>query len=248
VEFLAGKSLKETLAVIASWQGVPLNYSRIGAELNISCSSAKARLQCLVQARIAVLLPPLEGVPAENKTRKSPKLYLTKPALSLVSPKKLPGQSALTRREGRPAATPGTAGPEEVRFRGRMIRAVCRLETARNPRSTFWYYGGYGKTHVELIVQTAVKRIGFVFLQDLRLSRWCWSYCRRVFRQGIIQGAFVLYPGRRVFFAADRLVVVPADEFFRYYRRWMNACLGSSRKLLLRMARAYNSAHAQDLP
>jgi hypothetical protein len=146
------------------------------------------------------------------------------------------------------AMTPGRPAPKEVRFLLRMVRTIRRLETARNPCSTFCYYGGYGKTHVELIVQTAVKRIGFVFLQDLHLSRWCWSYCRRVFRLGIIQGGFVLYPGRRIFFVADRLVAVPTDEFFRYYRRWMNACLGSSRKLLLRMVRAYNNAHARDLP
>ena len=234
MRLLDGASLRETLAIIASWQGIPLNYSKIGDQLNISCASAKLRVQYLVQARMAWLLPPLEGVPETTKTRKSPKLYLTQPAMSLVPAPK-------------PAAS-RTPVPGEVRFRGRMARAVCRLETARNPRSTFWYYGGYGKTHVELIVQTAVKRIGFVFLQDLRLSRWCWSYCRRVFRQGIIQGGFVLYPGRRVFFVADRLVAVPADEFFRRYRRWMNACLGSSRKLLLAMARAYNSAHAADLP
>lgn len=125
-----------------------------------------------------------------------------------------------------------------------MIRTVCSLETARNPRSTYWYYGGYGKTHVELIAQTALKRIGFVFLQDCRFNRWCWSYCKRIYLKGIIQGGFVLYPGRRIFFAAERLVALPSGEFFKHYRRWLNACLGSSRKLLLRMVRDYNSAHA----
>jgi hypothetical protein len=128
-----------------------------------------------------------------------------------------------------------------------MIRRVRDLEATRHRSSTFWYYGGYGKTHVELIVQTAVKRIGLVFLDQNRLSRWCWSYCKRVFNQGILQGAFVLYPGHRIFFAADRIVVLPAEEFCSRYRRWMNACLGSSRKLLLRMVRTYNTTHAEHL-
>ena len=158
--------------------------------------------------------------------RKSPKLYLKGSARRFLSA----------------ASTP--ADPE-ILFRSRMIQRVCSLETARNRSSTFWYYGGYGKTHVELIAQTAVKRIGFVFLQKNRFNRWCWSYCRRIFMQGIIQGAFVLYPGHRIFFAADRVVMVPAEEFFEHFRPWMNACLGASRKLLLRMVRSYNSAHAE---
>jgi hypothetical protein len=126
-----------------------------------------------------------------------------------------------------------------------MIRTIRTLETARHKNSTFWYYGGYGKNHVELIVQTARKRIGFVFLEENRFNRWSWSYCRRVFRRGIIQGAFVLYPGRRIFFAADRMVVLPVAEFLEHYRRWMNACLGSSRTLLIQMVRTYNTANAQ---
>jgi hypothetical protein len=134
-----------------------------------------------------------------------------------------------------------------IRFRSRMIRTVCRLEGARRRSSTFWYYGGYGKNHVELIVQTAVKRVGFVFLEENRFNRWCWSYCKRIFRQGIIQGAFVLYPGHRIFFAADRILIIPREEFFKNYRRWMSACLGSSRKLLIRMVRSYNTDHADHL-
>jgi hypothetical protein len=57
----------------------------------------------------------------------------------------------------------------------------------------------------------------------------------------------VLYPGHRIFFATDRLVVLPADEFFHNYMRWMNACLAASRKLLIRMVRTYNASHAQHL-
>ena len=216
---MTGESLKKTLLVVSAWEGMPLNYTTIGRQLDISCPAAKARVQQLVEARIAWLLYPLE-VPNAKKTRKSPKLYLN-----------------------------ASAGPgqREIRFRSRMIQTVCNLETSRNPSSTFWYYGGYGKTHVELIAQTALKRIGFVFLEDNRLSRRLWSYCRRVFRRGIIQEAFVLYPGHRIFFAADRLVVLPAEELCKHYRRWMNACLGSSQKLLLRMVRTYNAAHAQHL-
>jgi len=226
---MTGESLRQTLLVLAAWEGMPLNYSTIGKQLNISCPAVKARVQYLVEARAAWLLYPLEVPSAGTKTRKSPKLYLNGSAGSL-----LPGT--------------GTQGQGESRFRSRMIRTVRSLEASRNASSRFWYYGGYGKTHVELIAQTALKRIGFVFLSENRYNRWCWSYCKRVFKQGIIQGAFVLYPGHRIFFAADRLVVIPGEEFFKNYRRWMNACLGSSRKLLLRMVRTYNTTHARNLP
>ena len=222
--------LAETLAVAAAWEGMSLNYSAIGKQLNISAVAAKTRVQQLVETRMIWLLRPLETTPAgspssRTKMLKSPKLYLREPSRRLVG-------------------NPGTAADPEVLFRSCMIRRVCGLESARSRSSTFWYYGRYGRTHVELIAQTAVKRIGFVFLQDNRFNRWCWSYCKRIFTQGILQGAFVLYPGHRIFFAADRLVAVPAEEFFRNYRPWMNACLGASRKLLLRMVRSYNSAHA----
>jgi hypothetical protein len=224
---MTGKSLRRTLRVVGAWEGMPLNYSKIGKQLGISCPSAKARVRQLVEARIAWLLHPLE-VRDDQKARKSPKLYLNASAGAL-----LPAEAA--RAQG------------GIRFRSRMIRTVRSLESARHPSSSYWYYGGYGKTHVELIVQTATKRIGFVFIDGNRLSRRFWSYCRRVLRRGIIQGAFVLYPGHRILFAADRLVILPAEEFCKHYRRWMNACLGSSRKLLLSMVRAYNTVHARHL-
>jgi hypothetical protein len=235
------KSLKQTLRIAAAWEGMPLNYSTIGRQLGISCPAAKARMQKLVEARMIWLLRPLEaaqaGTPSSRaKVRKSPKLYLKESARTFLGTQASPAD-----RRDRPATAPA------ILFRSAMIRRVCRLESARSRSSTFWYYGGYGKTHVELITQTPVKRIGFVFLEENRFNRWCWSYCKRVFTQGIIQGAFVLYPGHRIFFAADRLVVLPAEEFFNHYRPWMNACLGASRKLLLRMVRTYNTTHAGNL-
>jgi len=220
---LNGESLRETLAVVATWQGVPLNFSTIGKQLNISCPAAKARVLNVVEADIAWLLNPLPAS-IDSRARKSPKLYLTGSTQS-------PGPLA-----------------EEVRFRSRMIKTVCAHEAARNPSSKFWYYGGYGKTHIELVVQTPSKRIGFVFLQEPHPNRWCWSYCKRVLARDVVQGGFVLYPGRRIFFAARRLVILPTGEFLKYYRQWMNACLGSSRKLLLRLVREYNSVHAEQLP
>jgi hypothetical protein len=226
------KVLRQTLLVVSTWEGMPLNYSAVGKQLAITCPAAKARVQKLVEARVVRLLYPLKAPPqattAGGKSRKSPKLYLRESARRQVSTRETPIDP-------------------EILFRSRMIRRVCGLESSRSCSSTFWYYGGYGRTHVELIIQTAVKRIGFVFLQENRFTRWCWSYCKRIFSQGVIQGAFVLYPGHRIFFAADRLIAVPADEFFKNYRPWMNACLGASRKLLLRMVRVYNSAHAGDL-
>jgi hypothetical protein len=218
-------SVKQTLAVAAAWEGKPLNYSSIGKQLGITCPAAKARVQRLAGAGLVWLLDPLAAKPA-GKSRKSPKLYVERPARPLL-----------------PLA--GLSGQEEDLFLGGMIRTVRTLETARYKNSKFWYYGGYGKNHVELIVQTALKRIGFVFLEENRFTRWSWSYCRRVLRRGIIQGAFVLYPGHRIFFAADRMVILPDAEFCEHYRRWMNACLGSSRKLLKDMVRTYNTANAQ---
>ena len=224
---MTGQSVRQTLSIIAAWEGQPLNYSKIGKQLGISCPAAKVRIRRLVEARLLWLLYPLE-VRAAGKSRKLPKLYLNPSAMSLLPATTAPGQG-------------------QSRFRSEMIRTVRELETARHRASRFWYYGAYGKTHVELIAQTALKRIGFVFLEENRFNRWCWSYCKRIYRRGIIQGAFVLYPGRRIFFAADRLVVLPTEEFFRHYRRWMNACLGASRKLLLHMVRTYNTAHARHL-
>jgi hypothetical protein len=224
------KSFRETLSAAAAWEGVPLNFTTIGKQLNISPVAAKARVQQLAEARVLRLLYPLEAGGA-GKSRKSPKLYINSSAAPLICDKSRRG----TLRD-RPAVSP------HMLFRSRMIRRVCELEAARNRSSTFW---GYGKTHVELIVQTPLKRIGFVFLEENRFNRWSWSYCKRVFARGIIQGAFVLYPGHRIFFAADRFVILPAEEFCRHYSRWMNACLGSSRKLLLRMVRSYNTAHAR---
>ncbi len=218
-----GESLRETLAVVATWQGVPLNFSTIGKQLNISSPAAKARVSNLVEADLAWLLNPLPAS-IDSRARKSPKLYLTGSA-----------------RCPEPLA-------EELRFRSRMIRTICTHEAPRNPSSKFWYYGGYGKTHIELIIQTASKRIGFVFLQEPRPNRWCWSYCKRVLARDIVQGGFVLYPGRRIFFAARRLVILPSVEFLKSYRRWMNACLGSSRKLLLQLVREYNIVNAEVLP
>jgi hypothetical protein len=217
--------LRQTLLVVAAWEGKALKYSTIGKQLDITCPAAKTRVQYLAQARLIRLLHALEHPAGRAKTRKSPKLYLTGAGRSLL---------------------PSTSRPARNRipFRSGMIRTVCSLEASRSRFSTFWYYGGYGKTHVELIVQTPCKRIGFVFLEENRLSRWDWSYCKRIFRRGLLHAAFVLYPGHRIFFAADRLVVLPAEEFFTHYRRWLNACLGSSRKLLLRMVRTYNTTHA----
>jgi hypothetical protein len=224
---LIGENLQRTLLAAAAWEGRPLNYFSIGKQLDISCTAAKARVHHLVEARAVWLLHPLEAGPA-GRSRKSPKLYLNPSARSLLPSSATPVQ-------------------RDILFRSRMIRTVRNLEATRRPSSSFFYYGGYGKTHVELIVQAALKRIGFVFLSENHFNRRCWSYCKRVFKLGIIQGAFVLYPGHRIFFAADRLVVLPTVEFCKHYRRWMNACLGSSRNLLLRMVRAYNTTHARHL-
>ena len=235
------KCFRETLSVAAAWEGVPLNFTTIGKQLNISAVAAKARVQQLADARVLRLLHPLEAGGAGN-SRKSPKLYINSSAAPLLCEPARRGTLSGTLRRAlrdRPALSP------HMLSRSRMIRRICELEAARNRSSTFWYYGGYGKTHVELIVQTPLKRIGLVFLEENRFNRWSWSYCKRVFMRGIIQGAFVLYPGHRIFFAADRLVILPAEEFCGHYSRWMNACLGSSRKLLLRMVRSYNTAHAR---
>jgi hypothetical protein len=220
------EDLNSTWSILADWHGKPLNYSTLGKQLGVSYKSVQSRIRCLAENKLIWLLHPLPAEKAaySHRGRKSPKLYLT----------------ASTQSPGTPA--------EEVRFRSRMINTVRAHEAARNPSSTFWYYGGYGKTHVELIIQTAFKRIGFVFLQQPHPNRWCWSYCKRVLARDIIQGGFVLYPGRRIFFAERRLVILPSGEFLKSYRRWMNACLGSSRKYLLRLVREYNSMHAELLP
>lgn len=220
------EDLNPTLSILADWHGKPLNYSTLGKELGVSYKSAQNRISCLVENKMIWLLHPLpaEVAAPPHRARKSPKLYLTGSTQS-------PGPLA-----------------EEVRFRNRMIKTVCAHEAARNPSSKFWYYGGYGKTHLELVVQTSSKRVGFVFLLEPHPNRWCWSYCKRVLAREVIQGGFVLYPGRRIFFAARRLVILPTGEFLKSYRRWMNACLGSSRKLLLRLVREYNSVHAEQLP
>jgi hypothetical protein len=226
---LNGRVFRDTLAVAAAWEGKPLNYARMSRQMRVSGKAARARVQQLADAGLIWLLNPLDAssLPAPcagAKVRKSPKLYLR-------------------RGGGGGEEGGGTGNP----FRSRMVRTVCRLEIERRRSSTFWYYGGYGSTHVELIIQTARKRIGFVFLEENRFNRWSWSYCRRILRQGIIQGAFVLYPGHRVFFVAHRMVVLPREEIFRFYGRWINACLGSSRKLLLRLVRSYNTSHAEHL-
>jgi hypothetical protein len=227
------ENLQPTLVVLKAWQGKPLNFSTLGKELGISYKAVQTRLRCLAESQLVWLLKPLP-----LKGRKSPKLYLTETGECLWAG----GPQNWCRGARIAPQSPA------LEFRSRMIRAVCSLETARSRASTFWYYGGYGKTHVELIIQTHLKRIGFVFLEENRLSRWCWSYCRKVFRQDIIQAAFVLYPGRRIFYAADRVVALPTGEFLENYRRWLNACLGSSRKLLQRMVREYNREYAHLLP
>jgi hypothetical protein len=220
------EDLNPTLSILSHWHGQTLNYSTLGKELGVSYKAAQSRIRCLAETNLIWLLYPLpaEITASTYRARKSPKLYLS-------------GSARYS----------GPLG-EELRFRGRMIRTICAHEAARNPSSKFWYYGGYGKTHIELIVQTASKRIGFVFLQEPRPNRWCWSYCKRVLARDIVQGGFVLYPGRRIFFAARRLVILPSVEFLKSYRRWMNACLGSSRKLLLQLVREYNIVHAEVLP
>ena len=81
-ERMAGRSLKgdrigEILGILESWQGIPLNYSKIGKQLNISSPAAKARVQNLMDSRIIWLLLPLqiEGKSTSKRIRKSPKLY-----------------------------------------------------------------------------------------------------------------------------------------------------------------------------
>ena len=223
-------TVREILSVVSAWQGMPLNYATIGKQLNITDVVAKNRIEQLAEARIILLLRRLKPAQAPEglsraKVRESPKVYLAESARTILSTGAIPTDP-------------------EIRFRSRMIRTVCALESARRPSSTFRYYGGCGKNHLELIVQTAVKRIGFVFLEENRFNRWSWSYCKRIFRRSIIQGAFVLYPGHRIFFAAERMVVLPTEELCSHYRAWMNTCLGSSRKLLLAKVRAYNATHA----
>ena len=214
-----------TLAAVAQWQGRPLNFSTLAGQLGISCKSARNRILALADEGRILLLHPLPAgasLPA-GRCRRSPKLYL----------------GASIRHSGPPAAEAA-----ELRFRTRMIGTLRRVELERHPHSTFWYFGGYGRNHVELIVQRRGGRIGFVFVEHNRLTRRYWSYCRRALAGGLIQGGFVLYPGSRIFFAASRLVAVPAGEFLRHYSRWMNACLHCSRDMLLSMVRRYNRANA----
>ena len=71
---MIGESLKQTLEILAAWEGMPLNYSLIGKQLGISCPAAKALIQRLVEARVIWLLYPLEATAtsAAGKSRKSP--------------------------------------------------------------------------------------------------------------------------------------------------------------------------------
>jgi len=213
------------LAVLSRWQGRPLNFSTLAGQLGISCRSARSRIRALAdQGRILLLQPLPAGTGRlSGRAHKSPKLYL----------------GASTRRSCLPPAEAA-----ELRVRTRLIGTLRRLESVRYPHSTFWYHGGYGKNHVELIVQRSKRRIGFVFARDDHLSRWCWSYCRRVLAGGLIHGAFVLYPGRRAFFAAARLVAVPTAEFLQHYGSWMDANLHSCRDALVSMVRHYNRVNA----
>ncbi len=121
-----------------------------------------------------------------------------------------------------------------------LLRAVCRKESSRNPPGSTWYFGGYGVGQVELVVQRGKRRIGFTFLQEKLPGRRCFGYLKRVLSNDIIQAAFALYPGRWSFFAAPRLVVLPASELLDRYSRWTSACLQRSPQALHRLVRRYN--------
>ncbi len=126
-----------------------------------------------------------------------------------------------------------------------LIGAVCKKESSGNPSGSAWYFGGYGTGQVELVVQRGESRIGFTFLQEKLPGRRCFGYLKRVLANDIIQAAFALYPGRWSFFAAPRLVVLPAKELLDHYSRWTSACLRRSPQALHRLVRKYNVRHSR---
>jgi len=229
------EELQPTIAVLSAWQGKPLNYATLGRELCISASAAKKRVSSLAEAEIIRLLDPL---PSERRhTCKSPKLYFV-PATDSPQPPGRPPELAVC------AMRAVRAARAALPFQARMIAAICRMERDLRPDSRFFYHGGYGKRHVELIVEAGAKRIGFIFVPQSPNSRRCWSHLKRAQAQDIIQAGFVLYPGRRIFFASSRLTIVPAAEFLAHYDRWIDACLRSRSTCLQRLARRYNTAQA----
>jgi DNA-binding Lrp family transcriptional regulator len=126
-------------------------------------------------------------------------------------------------------------------FRTRLIEQIIACEKVRSSSSSFGYFQTYSGGHIDLILNTPRKRIGFIFSDSPYPIQHTWICLRRLCRRGWIDYGFVLYTGRRSFFPARKMVALPVGAFIPRYNRWLESVENLAHREILKMVRRWNN-------
>jgi len=126
-------------------------------------------------------------------------------------------------------------------FRMRLIEQIIACEKVRSSSSSFGYFQTYSGGHIDLILNTPCKKIGFILSDSLFPIQHTWICLRRLCRRGWIDYGFVLYTGRRSFFPARKMVALPVDAFIPRYNHWLESVENLAHRNILKMARRWNN-------
>lgn len=128
--------------------------------------------------------------------------------------------------------------PHEQRYRARLVEELAghgRIGYLARPQ------GAVVAPVLELPAAAGPARVGFAFCRTGLPRRRMWAALTRAQRQGLLRQGFVLYPGRRAFFSAARVAVVPDAVFLGAPGDWLAAALEPSPKALQTLMRRCNA-------
>jgi hypothetical protein len=187
--------IREAITVAARQHGSVLNRAQFARQLRLSIPTVRALLAAMATMGWIRLLPAWcpQGVAG---CFRRPRVQLTSaPLLSYVLG---PGH------EGLATAASLSEG---------VIRAERRIDST----SRFFHFGTYDLRPLDLIVERAGVRTGYLFLGSAGPGRREALPLRRAVKQGVVHAAFLVHTGQGGRFCGRGVLAVPASVFLARY-------------------------------
>jgi hypothetical protein len=209
--------LEALIRELAAVHGTAINYASIARGLGLS----RYRLLQLVERleRVgAVRLLPSSGAQRGKRAVQGPVIYLRQPC----------------------PLVPALVLPPQLVFRSAMIEHLLPRERARCPESKAGHGCTRAAAHAALVLRTPRANVGFQFPEERFPGKRRWTGLKKCVRAKTLDFGFVLYPGDRVFFAARKVIAVPAGDFLEGYSAWMQVAEEPRSWRVHEMAQALN--------
>ncbi len=197
-----------TLKTVALNHGKALNRSHFGRSMGVSYHTADRRIRALEEVNLVRRLLPLP-VNSDKRLVKAPEIFVCNTGL-------------LNRLLGIYSWENLLISPQrEQIFAGYILEEIMTRARRTGRKVRAFYYGGFGSPKIDLVIDRHGERTGIVFKFETLLSKRDWLFLRHTLREKVIKNGYVLYAGKRYFFASRGILALPGPCFIDGYYAWM---------------------------